>query len=151
VPLRLKAGAAILLVCPGLGAGKALAFRPFDGTDAAVADPGELEIELGPAGLLRAGPRTAVIAPTTVINLGVAKDWEVVLQGEAETVVKPPPVTTNLVENGLFVKRVLREGVLQDKPGPSIATEFGALLPGIGAMTAPARAGPAFSPTAGQG
>jgi hypothetical protein len=26
---------------------------------------------------------------------------------------------------------VLREGSLQDKPGPSIATEFGVLLPGI--------------------
>lgn len=27
---------------------------------------------------------------------------------------------------------MLREGSLQDKPGPSIATEFGVLLPGIG-------------------
>ena len=29
----------------------ALAYRPFDGTDAAVADAGELEIEMQPAGL----------------------------------------------------------------------------------------------------
>src|SRR5262249_61091869 len=28
----------------------AFAYRPFDGTDAAVADPGEVEIELQPAG-----------------------------------------------------------------------------------------------------
>lgn len=28
----------------------ALAYRPFDGTDAAVADPGEMEVELQPAG-----------------------------------------------------------------------------------------------------
>ena len=31
------------------------AYRPFDGTDAAVAETGELEIELGPVEYLRAG------------------------------------------------------------------------------------------------
>jgi hypothetical protein len=35
------------------------------------------------------------------------------------------------VENGFFLKTVLREGVLQEQSGPSIATEFGMLLPGI--------------------
>jgi hypothetical protein len=30
-----------------------------------------------------------------------------------------------------LLKGVLREGALQEKPGPSIATEFGVLLPGI--------------------
>jgi hypothetical protein len=30
-----------------------------------------------------------------------------------------------------MLKGVLREGSLQEKPGPSIATEFGVLLPGI--------------------
>ena len=30
------------------------------------------------------------------------------------------------------MKHVLREGSLQDKKGPSIATEFGLLLPGVG-------------------
>jgi hypothetical protein len=29
---------------------EASAYRPFDGTDAAVADPGEIEVELQPAG-----------------------------------------------------------------------------------------------------
>lgn len=33
--------------------------------------------------------------------------------------------------NGAFLKGVVREGSLQEKPGPSIATEFGVLLPGI--------------------
>ena len=31
-----------------LGCGTALAYRPFDGTDAAVAGTGEVEVELGP-------------------------------------------------------------------------------------------------------
>ena len=38
---------------------------------------------------------------------------------------------TSLVDNGAFLKTGLREGALQDKSGPSIATEFGMLLPGI--------------------
>jgi hypothetical protein len=35
--------------------GGAEAYRPFDGTDAAVAETGEMEIELGPVEYLRAG------------------------------------------------------------------------------------------------
>ena len=33
--------------------GEAEAYRPFDGTDAAVAETGEIEIELGPVEYLR--------------------------------------------------------------------------------------------------
>ncbi len=36
-----------------------------------------------------------------------------------------------LVGNTAFLKTVLREGSLQDRPGPSLASEFGLLLPGI--------------------
>ena len=35
--------------------GEVKAYRPFDGTDAAVAETGEIEIELGPVEYLRAG------------------------------------------------------------------------------------------------
>jgi hypothetical protein len=35
------------------------------------------------------------------------------------------------LKNQALLKGVLREGTLQEKPGPSIATEFGVLLPGI--------------------
>jgi hypothetical protein len=38
---------------------------------------------------------------------------------------------TSLVESQALLKGVLRDGSLQEKPGPSIATEFGVLLPGI--------------------
>src|SRR5215469_5315700 len=68
---------------------EAEAYRPFDGTDAAVVETGEIEVELGPVEYLRAGAERALL------------------------------------------KGVLREGTLQEKPGPSIATEFGVLLPGI--------------------
>ena len=61
----------------------ALAYRPFEGTDAAVSDLGELEIELGPAEPSREGRQHFLTAPEAVFNLGLAKDWELVLQGQA--------------------------------------------------------------------
>jgi len=109
----------------------AQAYRPFDGTDAAVADPEEFEIELGPAGLLREGSDRTLIAPALVLNLGVFENWEAVLQGQAETALPPATARTAVVGNGAFLKGVLRQGTLQDKPGPSVATEFGMLLSGI--------------------
>ena len=106
----------------------ALAYRPFDGTDAAVAEPGEMEIELQPAGALRESSQTTLIAPATVINYGFAKNWEAILQGQVET-----PLTaggpSSLTQAGAFLKHVIVPGSLQDKPGPSVATEFGVLFP----------------------
>ncbi len=70
-----------------------------------------------------------LVAPAAIVNLGVAKNWEAVIQGQLETPLSSPgaPELTNA---GAFLKHVLREGSLQDKSGPSIATEFGVLLPG---------------------
>jgi hypothetical protein len=113
------------------GSEAARAFRPFDGTDAAVAAPGELELELGPAGLRREGSERTLIAPMMAFNLGVAEGWEAVLQGQGETALSPASSPASLVENGAFLKGIIHEGVLQDKAGPSIATEFGVLLPGV--------------------
>ncbi len=60
----------------------ALAYRPFDGTDAAVADPGEMEIEFQPAGTIRQDGETTLIAPATVLNFGLPHDWEAVLESQ---------------------------------------------------------------------
>jgi hypothetical protein len=109
----------------------AFAFRPFDGTDATVAAPGGLEIELGPAGLRREGSERTLIAPAITLNFGVAEGWEAVLEGQRQSALSSASVPTSLVENGAFLKGVIRDGVLQDKSGPSIATEFGVLLPGV--------------------
>jgi len=108
--------------------GSALAYRPFDGTDAAVADVGELEIEFQPAGIRRNGAQRTLVAPATVLNFGFKQNWELVLEGQLETPLSPsgPSVFT---ASGAFLKHVLREGALQDKRGPSVATEFGLLLP----------------------
>ena len=47
----------------------ALAYRPFDGTDADVAPRGELELEIGTVGYLHGRDGTAV-APMQVVNFG---------------------------------------------------------------------------------
>jgi hypothetical protein len=50
------------------------AYRPFNGTDAAVADVGELEFELQPAGVLQEGGTQTLVAPWLVTNFGFAKN-----------------------------------------------------------------------------
>src|SRR6266849_809218 len=121
--------------------GPAWAYRPFDGTDAAVAAPGELEIELQPAGRLHEGGNTTLVAPATVINYGLSDGWEAVFEGQGQTLLSPSG-PTSLTSAGAFLKHVLQPGSLQDKTGPSVATEFGVLLPdstgssGVGASLA---------------
>jgi hypothetical protein len=119
----------------------AQAYRPFDGTDAAVANKGEMEIELQPAGPLRDESGTSLIAPATVINYGLSEDWEAVFEGQGQTPLSPMG-PTSLTAAGAFLKHVVVPGSLQDKTGPSVATEFGILLPdstgnsGVGASLA---------------
>ena len=118
--------AALTVAC----ADPAVAYRPFDGTDAAIAEPGVFELEIGAGGLRQDGTNS-LIAPAAVLNLGLVRDWEAVLEGSGVTPFSPHRGRTALLGTGAFLKGVLREGVMQDKSGPSIATEFGALLPEV--------------------
>ena len=77
------------------------------------------------------------VAPATVLNFGLVKNWEAVFEGRVETPLDTPG-PTSLTDAGAFLKYVLRPGVLQDQAGPSIATEFGALLPDTIAIAASA-------------
>jgi hypothetical protein len=110
-----------------------LAYRPFDSTDADVAHPGEVEIELGPVQWLRQSGRRFMQAPALVANVGLAHEYELVLEGRHEIALdrEPGEPRSTLVDNGAFIKHVLRRGVLQDEPGVSIATEYGVLLPEV--------------------
>src|SRR6516225_6083968 len=107
---------------------EAFAYRPFDGTDAAVADPGEVEVELQPAGAQWSREQNLLIAPAVVYNYGFLENWEAVLEGQLQTPFSPSG-PTSLSASGAFLKHVIRPGSLQDQSGPSIATEFGVLLP----------------------
>ena len=89
---------------------------------------GKMEIELQPAGRLRDSSGTSLIGPAARFNYGLTDTWEAVLEGQIETPLSPTG-PSNLTAAGAFLKSVLRPGSLQDKTGPSVATEFGVLLP----------------------
>ena len=111
----------------------ALAYRPFDSTDADVAHAGEFELELGPVGRLQEGSKRFVVAPAVIANIGFSGDRELVIQGQREVAIdrEPGESRSSLVDNGAFIKQVLRRGVLQEEAGPSVATEYGVLLPSV--------------------
>jgi hypothetical protein len=130
---------AIAIAWPGAAA----AYRPFDSTDGAVAASGEAEIELGFGWLGQPGARE-LVAPQLRLNLGFVPRMEAVLEGSSIVPVGPATDAARyrLDDTALSLKAVLREGVLQDRPGPSVATEVGMLLPtysgerGVGATAA---------------
>ena len=111
----------------------ARAYRPFDSTDAAVAEKGQVEIELGPFGLVHEGSASWLVAPSVILNWGFADRWEVVLEGRQFVHLGAPGPEPRLrVEDAaLSVKTVLREGSLQEQGGISVATELSALLPTV--------------------
>jgi hypothetical protein len=108
----------------------AAAYRPFDGTDAAVADVGEVEIEFQPGGVIHSPSATQFAGPNAIFNYGFAEGWELVLQTVAQGF--PSDAGPMNVSNAAFLKYVIKPGVLQDKPGVSIATEFGPLFANFG-------------------
>ena len=109
----------------------ALAYRPFDSTDADVGDPGEFKIELSPLSYRRWSEGNILISPAVVLNYGFAPNWEVIVEGQGEHPRSHGQST--MVGNALLFKHVVRAGSLQGNTGLSVATEFGVELPGINA------------------
>jgi hypothetical protein len=116
----------LLLLFPG---SVAWGYRPFIATDAAVADPKEMEIEFGYFTLERDRGKNTFIIPKVVINYGLIRNLEVVGEFGIE---EPPRSSVRLEDTALSLKAVLKEGVLQEKPGVSFAVEAGPLLPSTG-------------------
>lgn len=110
-------------------AAPALAYRPFVSTDASVAAPKTLELELGYFGLARTRGEDGYSSPQSVINYGLLGRFEAV----GEFVVQHPQAgRSQVVDAALNLKGIAREGVLQEKSGPSVALEGSALLPESG-------------------
>jgi hypothetical protein len=106
----------------------AFAYRPFDSTDAAVAERGAFEVELSPLSYRHDDDGTAWITPSARLNYGFSDNWEIVLEGQGEHFAHQP---SRLTEAALSLKTVVREGSLQEKSGWSLASEESVLLPGI--------------------
>ncbi len=104
-------------------------YRPFVSTDAAVAEKGELEIELGLFGISHDRGTDEITVPSLILNYGLIKNWEVVGEFDVQVHKEGKDRNGELKDPALFLKGVLREGILQDKEGQSFAVEFGVLLP----------------------
>src|SRR5437773_8530458 len=107
--------AAFLVLCLLALAEPALALRPYDSTDADVAKQGEFELELGPVGRRREGSIRIAVAPAVIGNLGLEGNREVVTQGQREVALdrEPGELRSAIVDNGVFIKQVLRRRTLQ--------------------------------------
>ena len=108
---------------------QARAYRPFSSTDADVADAGELETELGYFTLEHSGGEDTFIIPQLVLNYGLTSTLEVIGEFDVET---PSGKNAEIVDAAVLLKGLLREGVLQDRHGLSIAYEAGVLIPSTG-------------------
>jgi hypothetical protein len=132
---------AMLFACSAIVAGfpgVAHAYRPFDGTDADVADVGEFELELGPLHYLREDNSSFLIVPATVLNLGIVDRLELVADFKNFVALSEPEVgghRVRLRDTDVLAKVLLRRGCLQGGFGPSVAIEAGVLLPEAGAST----------------
>jgi hypothetical protein len=124
LPLSLGALCIVLLrlVTPAHG----WADRPLISTDAAVADPHEVEIEFDYFTLDHDQGEHAFTIPSLVLNYGLRRDFEVVGECRLE---RASMGEMNLVDPALSLKAVLKEGLLQEKPGLSVAVEAGPLHP----------------------
>ena len=128
----MKRPALALVVAATLGVTReAAAYRPFDGTDAAVADVGVFEWEQG-GELARDAGQNYVAAPA-VLNLGLVRDLEAVVDLAPRVAVSSTGGEERfaLVGTDFFLKGVVRRGALQDERGPSVAVEAGPLLPEV--------------------
>jgi hypothetical protein len=117
---------AVLATAVVLRATPAAAYRPFVSTDAAVAETREVEVELGYFTVDRTDGSTVYTVPEVVLNYGLVEDVEVVGEfGLAEQAGEELQVA----DPEISLKTVLKDGVLQDKPGVSVAVETGLVLP----------------------
>jgi hypothetical protein len=115
-----------VLACLVLLASSAWGYRPFVSTDAAVAERARIEIELGYLTLVRTQGEHTFMIPLVVVNYGLAQTLELVGEFKGE---EAPETGPQLIDPALSLKAVLREGILQEKAGVSVAVEMGLLLP----------------------
>jgi len=108
------------------------AYRPFVSTDAAVADPGDVDVEFGYVGFRRKGNRTTLVAPAVIGNLGLVRDLELVGEFKllSDLAHDRAEDRTRFEDTAISVKWVAREGALQERGNaPSLAVELSLLVP----------------------
>ncbi len=125
---QIELGISSLAVVWLVAASDAHAYRPFDGTDADVAEFGEFELELGPLEAVHDPGATYLLAPATVLNLGILPRTELVLDFVSTIAPRPAPGERGfqLRDTDVFLKFLLVKGALQQRGHlPSVALETG--------------------------
>ncbi len=109
------------------------AYRPFDGTDADVAELGTFELEMGPVHWYERAGQQYLLTPVTVLNFGILPGTELVFDFQGSVALGPLDgrPRSALLGTDIVVKHVLREGILQGNSGLSVALELGPLTPEI--------------------
>ena len=110
-----------------LTAPHAWGYRPFVSTNAAVEESNEVEVQLGYFALKRIEGKTRPVIPQVELDYGILGRFEA--EGEFEIEEPPDEDDIQLDDAEFSLKALVREGVLQEKNGPSIALEMGLLLP----------------------
>lgn len=110
--------------------GSAQAYRPFDGTDAAVGDVGQLALEIG-AIQLHWSEGEGVYAPALGLNFGFAERLEAVvdLQQSAALESRASESRVQNLDSAVILKWLLVEGTIQERTGVSVAIEAGVRPP----------------------
>ena len=126
----------VVLVCLLILASPRLAwgYRPFDFTDADVAERRTIEVEFAPVEFVSRGANHALRAPNLTLNFGLGGGSELVVEGFNQVALKPEEDEphSQLADVEVGIKKILRRGSLQDEKGASIATEAGLVFPGRG-------------------
>jgi hypothetical protein len=117
-----------ILVIPG----PAHAYRPFDETDADVAEKHVVELELGPVGYTH-DDYGGTLTPGFILNYGLVNRVELVFDAHHALLFRGVQLGARRpgLDTALTAKVVVREGCLQGETGVSVALEGGALLPTI--------------------
>ena len=113
---------------------RAAAYRPFDGTDADVAEPKVFELELGPVQYYRQGSQNFLNTPALVLNFGLGADTEFVIDANQFVAIgslQDGVSRVSFLGDDVLLKHIFREGTLQEQTGPSIAAEGGVLTPEV--------------------
>jgi hypothetical protein len=106
-----------------------LAYRPFESTDAAVAETSKLEVEFGYLEFANDDGRNS-LEPSLRLNYGIAERFEVSLEGNLQVFDSHSSHDLQLLDPEFSLKCVLLEGPLQDAVSPiGVAVEFGLLFP----------------------
>ena len=140
-PLKRPGMATVVVAALVCAPGSARAYRPFDTTDADVLSDGVAELELAPLGFLHEGSDDFAVLPALVLNYGLSQRVELIVEGQYQEPLRSSVERrSRITDTGFAVKWLAREGTLQGRTGPSVATELGLLLPtwhdepGVGAV-----------------